>query len=424
MTHVKMAKRKHIRIVKVPLAREDRQTDRPANFPRMPVLYLELIENKAKIKQDLINKQHVPTAYTNDQPQFKFIDESSPPPRNKKIDTDSDTEDFDKRLDKLLKDDGSDKSRDKSPGSGSLKSLESLDHKSQRSDDSSTDSTVSSRESSEIAIKETKDDAQSNASTDNLSERLKELLDDESSQSVASFDRSVEKKDKYSKHRDKHGRREERDDAPTLAELEARGAYQTRKELRDVNQVSMNEHEEEDAKRELLFKFDLLRKSYPTAVIPEDFSIHTDYDSMKKSYDSVLRRLSLDTSVEQYKTYLIGGFMACEFVFGNFLGFDMQGFTQQQIISMHSYERLLIELGEKSYVPTGSKWPVELRLLFMIIMNAAFFIISKMIMKKTGANLMGMINGMNATPAVSSKPRRKMRGPDIDLDDIPDVGDL
>jgi hypothetical protein len=99
----------------------------------------------------------------------------------------------------------------------------------------------------------------------------------------------------------------------------------------------------------------------------------------------------------------------------------MQGFTQQQILSMNSYEKLLIELGEKSYVPTGSKWPIELRLLFLIIMNAAFFIVSKMIMKKTGANLMNMINGMNTSSPGSSAPRkRKMRGPNINLDDIPE----
>ena len=117
------------------------------------------------------------------------------------------------------------------------------------------------------------------------------------------------------------------------------------------------------------------------------------------------------------------GFMGCEFLFGNFLGFDMQGFTQQQLTSMNSYEKLLIELGEKSYVPTGSKWPVELRLLFMIIMNAAFFIISKMIMKKTGANLIGMLNNMNSTPnpTDSNQRKRRMRGPNIDIGDIPDI---
>lgn len=181
----------------------------------------------------------------------------------------------------------------------------------------------------------------------------------------------------------------------------------------------MGEHENEDRKRELLFKFDLLKKSYPNASIPE-FSIHSDLASMHKSYDDSVRRLSLDSSVENYKTYLIGGFMLVEFIFGSFLGFDMQGFTQQQILSMNSYEKLLIEIGEKSYVPKGSKWPVELRLLFLIIMNAAFFIVSKMIMKKTGANLMNMINGMNTSSARPAERKRKMRGPNINLDDIPE----
>ena len=58
------------------------------------------------------------------------------------------------------------------------------------------------------------------------------------------------------------------------------------------------------------------------------------------------------------------------------------------------YEKLLIELGEKSYVPEDSKWPVELRLLFLVVINAAMFIGGKMIMKKTGSNLTSMMNKM------------------------------
>jgi hypothetical protein len=110
---------------------------------------------------------------------------------------------------------------------------------------------------------------------------------------------------------------------------------------------------------------------------------------------------------------------------GRFLKLDMEGFTQQQIISMSSYDKLLIELGEKSYMPEGSKWSVELRLLFLIIMNAAFFLVSKMIMKKTGANLMNMVNNMGSrfnTPNVSDEPpKRKMKGPDINLEEIPEL---
>ena len=142
---------------------------------------------------------------------------------------------------------------------------------------------------------------------------------------------------------------------------------------------------------------------------------------MKKSYENTLRRLSLDNSVDQYKTYLIGGMMGTEFILGKFFKLDMSGFTQQQIINMHSYEKLLIEIGEKSYLPSSQQWSVEVRLLFLVLTNAAFFIISKIIMKKSGANLLGMINGMNTASTNSNTQKKtKMKGPNIpDLESLP-----
>jgi hypothetical protein len=445
-----MPKKQHIKVVKVPLTKDERPVSRPQAFPRMPRLYLELIENKAKIKQDLINKEYIPLMNSISRtpeirPELEFIErkqkntDSSSPIKHIK----SHKTKFDSRLDLLLSDDSDDSDR-------------MSDKVTVKNDDNYHDE--ESSDCSNISIKENRNKRTKNrdkydhsekedldleldhsgldndsVSSDDLSVRLKELLNDDSDSSVASFnqmkmsrDRSKDMNtDKYSKHRDKRGHSipHTKTSAPTLAELEARGGYVPKKELRDINRVNTSEYDTEDSKRELMFKFELLKKSYPTSMIPE-YSIHSDYNTMKKSYDGTVRRLSLDSSVESYKRYLIGGFMACEFIFGNFLGFDMQGFTQQQILSMNSYEILLIELGEKSYVPTGSKWPVEIRLFFLIIMNAGFFLISKMIMKKTGANLMGMINGMNtssagATPQPARK--RKMRGPNIDINDIPDV---
>ena len=54
----------------------------------------------------------------------------------------------------------------------------------------------------------------------------------------------------------------------------------------------------------------------------------------------------------------------------------------------------------------------------MIIINAGVFIVSKMILKKTGANLLGMMNSLNI-PKPSQQPKRKMRGPNIDLNNLP-----
>ena len=237
---------------------------------------------------------------------------------------------------------------------------------------------------------------------DDLTKKLKSLLNDD--------DISVEELTPRSSHRS--GRSKKRT-PPTLDQLKQTGNYKA-----PINEIRDNYEDDEDKKRELLFKFDLLKKSYKGSHVPE-FSIHSDYRTMERTYDHTVKKLSLDSTVENYKTYLIGGFMVVEYIFGSWFKFDMQGFTQQQILSMNSYEKLLIELGEKSYVPEGSDWPVELRLLFLIIINAAFFIISKLILKKTGSNLMNMVNSLNTSSSSGiGTAKRKMKGPTINLDEI------
>jgi len=228
---------------------------------------------------------------------------------------------------------------------------------------------------------------------------------------------------------DYYGVRSKKRTPPTLAQLRQSGQYREPDVVRDVT-ASLTEEQLEDRKRELLFKFDMLRRQYRGSVIPE-YTIHSDYKAMTRQYEETIRRLTLEGTVESYKTYLIGAFMLVEYVLGNWLKFDMQGYTQQQIMSMSSYEKLLVEIGEKSYVPEAEQWPVEFRLLFLVIVNAVFFIVSKMILRKTGSNVMGMMNemfGKDASPqppassgAPPHRPKRKMRGPTVNLDEIPEM---
>ncbi len=84
---------------------------------------------------------------------------------------------------------------------------------------------------------------------------------------------------------------------PSLKEIENKGIEQ--------------EENEEDKKRELMFKLQLLQKQYPLRDIP-DFTIRSEYKSMKKTYDIIVKQLSVDSSVETYKNYLVGGFMVCD----------------------------------------------------------------------------------------------------------------
>lgn len=458
-----MPKKSRISIVKVPLNKTPE--NRPQVFPRMPVLYLELLENKAKIKQDLVNKPYIPPSgdkpsslvNVSDKKEDKSIESNQDKKHDKKHDKKSasqseskshkhDKHDKDSKHDKRDKDGKYDKHSKTSKGKDFESRLDKLlDDKSPDTDtsSSSTSSSISSLSSvSDLSIHEKKEKTKQD--TDDISNRLKDLLKSDSSSVGADSDLSFGNKskskkhgkdttksssksgtDKYSKHRDIRGNSiaNKTGTAPTLAELEAHGGFVPRKELRNMQQPTFNEQQQEDLKRELLFKFDLVRKKYPTAIVPE-YTVHTDLNILQTSYDDLIRRVTLDSSVEDYKKYLFYGFIACEFILGNFLKFDMEGFTRQQLMSMNSYEKLLIELGEKSYVPTGSKWPVEVRLIGLIIMNAAFFVISKMIMNKTGENIMAMATNNFSSPSQpASRPVKKprMRGPSIDPNDIPDI---
>ena len=178
----------------------------------------------------------------------------------------------------------------------------------------------------------------------------------------------------------------------------------------------------DDKKRELLSKLDMLKKKYPEQSQNIPFmTMNSSLKELEYLYYSELRKLEIDSDVNDYRTYLIGFFMITEFILGKFFRLDLEGFTQQQMLNMRRYERFLIEIGEKNYIPEGKKWPVELRLLGFVLIQAVAFTASKMILKKTGTNLMGMFNAAvhqnQNGGGGGGGPKRKMKMPDIDLDD-------
>jgi hypothetical protein len=398
-----------ITVRKVPL--QTQPVDYPQSFPSLGHLYLELLENKRKIRQELINKPYQPPNRSPDTDLHEVYNH----------DDESDA--------------GSDHSRAASASRESVAASVAASVASAGSAISATsalpgkvasgaasliseddESIVESYEHAKRDVHESPSPA--HTPDGDLTGHLQELLTDKTPPGKYTSTKVNEKYDEYQRSRKR---------APTLAELEEKGQYRPKVELGDASRLQVND---EDTKRELLFKFDLLKKSYKNSAVPiPTFSVHSDLSMMQKMYDDTVRRLSLDSSVENYKTYLIGAFMGIEFALGKWFNFDMQGYTQQQIISMSSYEKLLIEIGEKSYVPSGKQWPVELRLVFLVLINTAFFIVGKMILKNTGTNLMNMINKMNVVPAAAApnattKPagaRRGMKGPSINLDELPDV---
>lgn len=397
--------------------------DHPQTFSHCEQLYLELLENKSKIKQNLINKDYIPkepSSKVSETPAATASILSSPSPVTSVKSTKSDGS----PLLKYDSDEANEADHEKIDSDDEYGKYTKPEETNRNYDPSNEREERDEVESSESPVKEvhekTPNSTPANRSppvTDDLSNKLQNLLS------------SSKYTNKYSREKD-DGRFEDykrsrvKASLPTLSQLEQQGLAKIKKEMPDIARMN---NEDEDLKREMLFKFDLLKKSYKDQQIPQ-YTIHSDYNLMKKSYDDTVRRLSLDNSVENYKKYMIGAFMVIEYALGKWLHFDMQGYTQQQIISMSSYEKLLVEIGEKSYVPSGKKWPVEVRLIFLVIINTAFFIVGKMIMKNTGSNILNAINNMNKatnpTGGEAQQPKKKMKGPEINLDDLPDVNDL
>jgi len=171
-------------------------------------------------------------------------------------------------------------------------------------------------------------------------------------------------------------------------------------------------------KEEYIWRFRILKKKYkhPSYEIPS-YNEHSDLPTMKITYDRTVRELYLDSTVEQYRTYLMGGFLAVEYVCNQWLGIDLEGFTKQQLKLMHKYDMLLVELGEKSYERWNLNIPVELRLLGLILFNAAIFFMGKTIADKYGEEYGEMFKGITGQPP--DAPTRNNRNQDDDMNDVP-----
>jgi len=198
-------------------------------------------------------------------------------------------------------------------------------------------------------------------------------------------------------------------------------------EMTDAEQskyMGMTQEQRERYQKEVyIWKWRLLQRSYPSKKDLPDFNEHSDLHNMKTSYERTVKELHLEDNIESYRTYLVFGWIGIEFACTQWLGIDLSGFTQAQTKMMYKYERLLIELGERPYSKWGSSLPVEVRILGLILFQAAVFYLAKVLSNKFGATVGDLFQGITGQPPVreaqpSQPQKRKMRGPRINVDDI------
>ena len=170
--------------------------------------------------------------------------------------------------------------------------------------------------------------------------------------------------------------------------INIRGGYQ------DLNQEDHSTEDDEETKRLLLTKFKILkekkRKVIEELELPE-FSMHSDIHLMKKTYDSTLKHINIKQNVRSYKTYMGIFFVALENM-GSKVGLDMEGYAKCQMNYANEYDELLIELGEKWYSDSDSKYAVETRLMLAMTKNTVLFLFGKMFQKNGMSAMSDMLN--------------------------------
>lgn len=351
-----------ITIIKKP--RNDPVPDKPISFPPLENLHLELLENKKKVK-----------------PGATIPQQKRKPPQ---IPSKSDVGSPQRKKDTSPKKDGSPPRSSKEKTNSSSKPTKKTKPK-------------------ELAIPTISDDSEliSELGEDDMDEMEMEL--GESEDDVVP----------------------EEGDGENLEDEEDGVVEEEEPEEEDIYAGLTPEEREQKEREEYIWRFRILKKQYRTAkvTIPE-YNEHSDLPEMKRTYDRTIRELQLDDAVESYKSYLIYGFMAMEFISTQWVGVDLEGFTKQQVRMMHKYDRLLVELGEKSYTQWGMNLPVEVRLLGLIVLQAGVFYLGKVITAKYGGTISELFKGISGQPPDDKSPSsesaqpKKMRGPKIKADDI------
>lgn len=329
------------------------------NFPHMPILYLEFLENKTKVRKEYINKNYIPSS-TKKTTKHSTVTQGMAAESGAWTNTDGRVA----------------IERSKNP--------------------EVTISDVLDDDTREGVVHATGEDRTFGSNHDE-GETDHEKIIDHQLNSLLGEDRPIPQEPEV----------EEKKSPPTLEELQQKKKMGTHPQVTISRDYRYAEEEDEETQKErnaVYFKYEVLRRMHPNANIPE-FTIYSDPKLMAQKYELLTKKLSLESSVDSWKRYMIVFVMGCEVVLGK-LSFDMEGFAQQQIMSMSTYDQLLVEMAEKSYVPSGSsKWSPEVRLFMMLTMNIVLFVISKMIFKKTGTNLLGTINDL------TSPQERKMKEP-------------
>jgi hypothetical protein len=137
-------------------------------------------------------------------------------------------------------------------------------------------------------------------------------------------------------------------------------------------------------------RFSIIQNDWPHMGIVSP-SNDMSLEQIHGMYEMYVRHILISQDTDSYKIYMVLGWLLIEAGCA-YVGLNIKGYTLMQMQCMNRYERLLVELGESKYLAVGgsagyqSTWPVELRILFISLVNAVVFIVLKLLSNYLGAN--------------------------------------
>lgn len=323
-------------------------------FPKMPILYLELLENKNKIKKNFLNKSYIPSLTYDDEDFQKPIEYTQP---------------------------------------------HNLEHHAYQHNyfEPDFEEPYYEKENEEFESDENQKD------NNHISEKLDHVLGLDNQHLHDNQENKISPSPEKQLPLQAQNPSKNDFNAPTLQDLQQQKKVVIDKEYRYTD----DDEETQKERNAMYFKCEVLRRMHPNMPVPE-FTPYSDPKVMKQKIDMFTEKIALNTTVDNWKRYLIIGVMICEVVLGK-LNFDMEGFAQQQITQMSTYDQLLVEIAEKNQKKAQSKWGPETRLCLMLSLNTVLFVVSKTLAKNSGFNLLGTINSM--TSGLSFNQNTNMKEP-------------
>jgi hypothetical protein len=172
------------------------------------------------------------------------------------------------------------------------------------------------------------------------------------------------------------------------------------------NYSKITREQETYLRSEFKVKFGILRSTYPQWDVIEPSDSLT-LEQVHDLYDHYLKQILISRETGNYKTYMVIFLMVIEVIGVKFLKLNMSGYTLSQLRIINRYDSLFSELGEKYLVSSGSNWPVEVRIVMMMLFNAVIFLVvrylcSWMGMEGIADTLQGMIDSMLNGPSMMS----------------------